>query len=499
MGGATRAGKRRRGSAINLATYIGVLRRHRNLVVVGACLSVLLAFLSYVKISPSGFSYRTSEKWSNEATLALSQASQPELRSSLDETARPERFATLIDVYAAFATSDAVIAGLRAKGLLTEKDIENGKLPILATAVPSSANSGPTPLLKISATGKTPRDATKLTIGATNELMGFVTARQVIAAIPETERVELRLVKSSAEPTLIQPRSKSNLIVILLAGLTATVAAAFIRENARRGRPPQPARTAPAVAAGSPRKPPEVVIDLEQHDISESDAGDPRGIPASIVDVRGHETVGAAREAAFIDAVRDVCGLYLAPPERVVVVCADAQGEIQPPGGTASMLLDVSERTVNGNKRAGNSGLYGALTMTTGQALGALHARQRTLEFKSFLNAIDREVPTDLAVHVVVDSAATHTAPAIRRWLVAHPRFVLHFTSASASWLNLVERWLAEQNDKRPRRGAKSVVRELNSGIRAWIDAWDDDPSPFVWTKTTDEIVDSVARNYTAS
>jgi hypothetical protein len=253
-----------------------VLRRHRRLAIVGVSLTLVLALLSYVRISPGGFSYRGSETWTNEATLALSQASQPELRSSLGASAQPERFASLIDVYAAFATSDAVIAGLREKGLLTAQDVENGKLPIVATAVPSTANAGPTPLLKVSATGTSPRRATELTIAATNELIGFVGSRQVAAGIPENERVELHVVKQSAEPTLLKSRSMSTPIVILLAGLTVTVAAAFIRDNIQRGRSPLRAGQVTALPVSEvPRRGPEV-IDLEHHT---SYGSDPRGSP----------------------------------------------------------------------------------------------------------------------------------------------------------------------------------------------------------------------------
>ena len=213
-----------------------MLRRRSTVVIVGAALAILLAVLAVVRISPSGVSYRHEETWSNEATLALSEASLPELRASLSPSARPERLATLIDVYAAFATSDAVIASLRGKGLLTAKDLENGRVPIAATAVPSTANAGPTPLLRISGSGPSKERATELTVAATKELIEYVKAGQVQASIPEKERVELRTVKASTEPVLVKARSMSNAIVILLAMLTATVATAFIRDNMLRRR-----------------------------------------------------------------------------------------------------------------------------------------------------------------------------------------------------------------------------------------------------------------------
>src|SRR5215218_9910722 len=137
---------------------------------------------------------------------------------------------------------------------------------------------------------------------------------------------------------------------------------------------------------------------------------------------------------------------------------------------------------------------YAALDLTTGKVLGALHRRHRAIEFKKFLQAIDREVPAHLDVHLVLDNSSTHKTPAIKRWLAANPRFLLHFTPTSSSWLNLVERWFAELTTKLLRRGAHRSVQALNSDIRAWIEAWNDNPKPFVWTKPADEILDSIAR-----
>jgi len=134
------------------------------------------------------------------------------------------------------------------------------------------------------------------------------------------------------------------------------------------------------------------------------------------------------------------------------------------------------------------------LTITTGKVIGALHSRHRAIEFKKFLQRIDAEVPPELDVHLVLDNSSTHKTPAIKRWLAAHPRFVLHFTPTSSSWLNLVERWFAELTSKKLRRGAHRSVRALNVDIRAWIDTWNDNPRPFVWTKTADEILESIAR-----
>ena len=204
-----------------------------------------------------------------------------------------------------------------------------------------------------------------------------------------------------------------------------------------------------------------------------------------------------SKDPFFVEKIHDVVGLYLNPPERAVVLCVDEKSQIQALDRTAPilpMLPGVPERATHDYKRAGTSSLYAALDLTTGQVIGALHSRHRAIEFKQFLATIDREVPAGLEVHVVLDNSSTHKTPAIQRWLLAHPRFSLHFTPTSSSWLNLVERWFAELTTKKLRRGAHRSVRALNADIRAWIDAWNDNPRPFVWTKTADEILDSIAR-----
>ena len=158
------------------------------------------------------------------------------------------------------------------------------------------------------------------------------------------------------------------------------------------------------------------------------------------------------------------------------------------------MLPGVPERATHDYKRSGTSSLYAALDLTTGQVIGRLHSRHRAIEFKQFLKAIDREVPTDLDVHIVLDNSSTHKTPTIQKWLLAHPRFVLHFTPTSSSWLNLVERWFGELTTKLLRRGTHRSVSALNADIRAWMKTWNDDPRPYVWTKTADQILESIAR-----
>jgi transposase len=204
-----------------------------------------------------------------------------------------------------------------------------------------------------------------------------------------------------------------------------------------------------------------------------------------------------SRDPQFIEKVRDVVGLYLNPPERAVVLCVDEKSQIQALDRTAPilpMLPGTPERATHDYKRAGTSSHYAALDLTSGKVISRLHSRHRAIEFRKFLQTLEREVPAGLEVHLVLDNSSTHKTPAIQKWLRAHPRFVLHFTPTSSSWLNLVERWFAELTNKLLRRGAHRSVAALNADIRAWIDTWNDHPRPFVWTKTADEILDSIAR-----
>jgi len=208
------------------------------------------------------------------------------------------------------------------------------------------------------------------------------------------------------------------------------------------------------------------------------------------------ETWKLSRDPQFVAKVRDVVGLYLNPPERAVVLCVDEKSQIQALDRTAPilpMLPGTPERATHDYRRSGTSSLYAALDITTGKVIGSLHSRHRAIEFKKFLRTLDKEVPAGLDVHLVLDNSSTHKTPAIKAWLAAHPRFVLHFTPTSSSWLNLVERWFSELTNKLLRRGAHRSVRALNADIRAWIETWNDEPRPYVWTKSADQILESVA------
>ena len=209
------------------------------------------------------------------------------------------------------------------------------------------------------------------------------------------------------------------------------------------------------------------------------------------------ETFKLSKDPLFVDKIHDVVGLYLNPPERAVVLCVDEKSQIQALDRTAPilpMLPGTPQRATHDYKRHGTSSLYAALDLSSGKVISALHQRHRAIEFKKFLQTINREVPDHLDVHLVLDNSSTHKTPAIRKWLTAHPRFVLHFTPTSSSWLNLVERWFSELTTKLLQRGAHRSAHALNTDIRSWIETWNDDPRPYVWTKPADQILDSIAR-----
>jgi transposase len=198
----------------------------------------------------------------------------------------------------------------------------------------------------------------------------------------------------------------------------------------------------------------------------------------------------------FIDKVRDVVGLYLNPPDAAVVLCVDEKTQVQALDRTAPVLPlmpGVPERRTHDYKRNGTTNLYAALDVASGNVFHALTARHRAAEFIRFLKLIDASVPAHLEVHVVLDNQSTHKTPAVQRWLLRHPRFTFHFTPTYSSWMNLVERWFAELTTKWIKRGTHRSVRELTASIRTWITNWNDDPKPFVWHKTADEILDSLA------
>ena len=199
----------------------------------------------------------------------------------------------------------------------------------------------------------------------------------------------------------------------------------------------------------------------------------------------------------LIDKVRDIVGLYLNPPQHAAVFCVDEKPQIQALDRTAPLLPlrpGQAERRTHDYKRHGTTSLFAALEVKTGHVLGQIRRRHRAIEFRAFLTALDVQVPADLDVHVIMDNDGTHKTALIRRWFARHPRFHPHFTPTYASWLNLVERWFAALETKQLRRGVHDSVRSLESAIREFIDASNTVGQPYVWTKTADDILASIAR-----
>jgi transposase len=209
------------------------------------------------------------------------------------------------------------------------------------------------------------------------------------------------------------------------------------------------------------------------------------------------ETFQLSKDPLFIEKVRDIVGLYLHPPDKALVLCADEKTQIQALDRSQPLLPmrpGQAERRTHDYARHGTTSLFAALEVQSGRLLADFHLRHRSVEFRKFLDHIETAVPAALDVHMILDNYATHKTPLIHRWLARHPRFHVHFTPTGASWLNLVERWFAALTEKQIRRGVHRSTRELEDAIRRYIEATNDHPKPFVWTKTADEIFASVAR-----
>jgi transposase len=212
------------------------------------------------------------------------------------------------------------------------------------------------------------------------------------------------------------------------------------------------------------------------------------------------DTFKLSEDPQFVDKVRDVVGVYLNPPDKAVVLCVDEKTSIQALDRTQPALPmrpGQVERRTHDYKRHGVTDLFAALNVATGQVLHQTRPRHRAVEFRKFLDAIEDNVPEGLDVHVVLDNSSTHKTEAINKWLLRHPRFTFHFTPTSSSWLNLVERWFAELTRKKLQRSAHRSVAELTADLDDWIAQWNDNPQPFVWHKTADQILDSLKRYLT--
>src|ERR1700704_4688127 len=209
------------------------------------------------------------------------------------------------------------------------------------------------------------------------------------------------------------------------------------------------------------------------------------------------KTFKLSNDPDFIAKLEDVVGLYMTPPDHALVFCIDEKSQIQALDRTQPGLPMKKGRAgtmTHDYKRNGTTTLFAALNMLDGKVIGTCMPRHRHREFLRFLRLIDQQTPAGLDLHLIVDNYATHKTPAVKRWLKAHPRFHLHFTPTSASWLNMVERFFAEITRKRIRRGAFKSVAELKSAIMEYLENHNADPKPFIWTKSAGQILEKVAR-----
>jgi transposase len=209
------------------------------------------------------------------------------------------------------------------------------------------------------------------------------------------------------------------------------------------------------------------------------------------------DTFKLSPDPLLIEKVRDIVGLYMNPPDHALVLCVDEKTQIQALDRTQPLLPlrpGQLERRTHDYKRHGTTSLFAALELKTSQVIAQLKHRHRSVEFRQFLDVIEAQVPAELDVHIIVDNYGTHKSAIIRKWFAKRPRFHVHFTPTYGSWINLVERWFAELTNKRIRRGVFRSVKDLEAAIRQYIEVHNENPKPFAWTKTADQILASIAR-----
>jgi transposase len=216
-------------------------------------------------------------------------------------------------------------------------------------------------------------------------------------------------------------------------------------------------------------------------------------------DLKPHrtDTFKLSTDPLFVEKVYDVIGLYLNPPEAAVVYCVDEKSQVQALARSQPafpMMPGMPEKRTHDYLRHGTTSLFAAFNTHDGSVISSLHRRHRTIEFKKFLSKIDSQVPDDLDVHLVCDNYGTHKSPAIRRWLEQHPRFHVHYTPTYSSWINQVERWFAYLTDDLLRRSDHRSVQALEKDIRSWVAQWNENPKPFIWTKSAEAILAKLGR-----
>jgi transposase len=209
------------------------------------------------------------------------------------------------------------------------------------------------------------------------------------------------------------------------------------------------------------------------------------------------DTFKLSTDPLFVEKVRDIVGLYMNPPERALVLSVDEKSQIQALNRTQPVLPmqpGQPERRSHDYIRHGTTTLFAALDTATGRVIGECHRRHRATEFRKFLDTIDKSVPADLDVHIIMDNYGTHKTVMIRNWFAKRPRFHAHFTPTSSSWINMVERFFAALTEKQIRRGIHRSTQQLEKSIREYLKIQNESPKPFCWTKSADDILASVVR-----
>ncbi|MGB0094617.1 MAG: IS630 family transposase [Solirubrobacteraceae bacterium] len=209
------------------------------------------------------------------------------------------------------------------------------------------------------------------------------------------------------------------------------------------------------------------------------------------------ETFKLSNDPLLVEKVYDICGLYLDPPESAVVLSVDEKSQVQALARSQPafpMMPGMPEQRTHDYLRHGTTSLFAAFNTQDGTVIASTHRRHRAIEFKKFLHKIDAEVPDHLDVHLICDNYGTHKSPAIQRWLETHPRFHMHYTPTYSSWINQVERWFAYLTDDPLGRSDHRSVQALEKDLREWVNGWNENPKPFIWTKTAEQILESIKR-----
>jgi transposase len=216
-------------------------------------------------------------------------------------------------------------------------------------------------------------------------------------------------------------------------------------------------------------------------------------------DLKPHlaDTFKLSNDPLFVEKVYDIVGLYLNPPEAAVVLSVDEKSQVQALARSQPafpMMPGMPEKRTGDYLRHGTTSLFAAFNTADGTVISSVHRRHRAIEFKKFLTKIDSQVPDHLDVHLIADNYGTHKSPAIKKWLARHPRFHMHHTPTYSSWINQVERWFAYLTQDLLQRSDHRSVQALEKDIRDWVQAWNENPKPFIWTKTAEQILESLSR-----